>query len=82
MERHDIISWIGNGGSAGVIITTLIGWTPSIAAIVAMIWYLIQISESPTVRNWIARRRQARLAKLRAAVLLLETKIQPETPED
>lgn len=83
-HRETILSWVGNGVSLGAIATTLAGLTPSIAAVVAIVWYSIQIFESATVQRWIAKRRQRRLARLRAALLALETELllsPPETPD-
>lgn len=69
---HTASSWAGNVISAGAIITSFMGWVPGIAAIVALVWYLIQISESQTVQRWFAARRQRKLASLRAKLLKLE----------
>lgn len=65
-------SWAGNIISAGAIITSFMGWVPGIAAIVALVWYVIQISESQTVQRWFLARRQRKLASLRAKLLKLE----------
>lgn len=72
MDSSTINQWLGNGLSAGAIISTFAGWTPSIAAIVALIWYLIQIYESATVQRWLANRRVVKLARLKARVIMLE----------
>ncbi len=45
------------------VIGSIIGYLPIIAAVVAMAWYIIQISESPTVRHWLEKRRVVRRAK-------------------
>lgn len=81
IERSDFIpTWFGNGVSGAAIVSTFIGWTPSIAAIVALVWYVIQIWESATVQRWIATRRVRRLARMKAACLMLEAKITPMPP--
>lgn len=80
-HRETILSWVGNGLSLGAIATTMLGLTPAVAAIVAIIWYSIQIYESATVQKWFAKRRLRRLARLKAEVLMLETKIVPLPPD-
>lgn len=80
-HRETILSWVGNGLSLGAIATTMLGLTPAVAAIVAIIWYSIQIYESATVQKWVAKRRLRRLARLKAEVLMLETKIVPLPPD-
>lgn len=72
MNNDHIMAWVGNGISAGAILSTFMGWTPSVAAVVALIWYLIQIFESDTMRKWRARRRLRKLTRLRAEILRLE----------
>ena len=41
--------------AAGGVIGTLAGYLPVAAAILAIIWYCIQIWESKTVRGWTRR---------------------------
>lgn len=43
MIRH----WI-DGISASAILAAILGWLPAIAAVLAIIWYCIQIYESAT----------------------------------
>jgi hypothetical protein len=50
------LSWMGHVASVGAIFTTILGWAPPIAAMIAVIWYLIQISESQTAIQWRANR--------------------------
>lgn len=38
--------------SAGAILGTFLGFLPPLAALVASIWYLVQIWESHTVQKW------------------------------
>lgn len=72
MESHDLNTWVGNAFSVGAIVSTIFGWVPAIAAIVALCWYLIQIYESATVQRWISDRRIRRLARMKARVLMME----------
>ncbi len=73
----NLSAWFGNVASAGVIVSTMLSWLPQIAAIVALIWYIIQIYESPTLQRWFYTRRTRRIARMKAAVLLLEAQNKP-----
>ena len=68
-----VLSWIGNGASVSAIAFSIMGWLPPIAAVIAFIWYCIQIYESNTAQKWLSRRRAKKIARLRAALVLLET---------
>jgi hypothetical protein len=67
-------TWLGNVISIGAIIGAIFGVVPFIAALVALVWYLIQIFESATAQRWMAGRRERKIARLRAKILMLETK--------
>lgn len=79
-QDHTLIYWLGNFASASAIVTTLLGILPSVAAIVALVWYLIQIYESQTIQVWIAKRRVQRIARLQAKLLILTSKPAPLPP--
>ena len=78
---HSFSAWLGNLFSGGALVATWAGLLPTIATLVAssvaLIWYLIQIHESETVRRWLANRRTRRIAKLRARLIVLEAKSPP-----
>lgn len=84
LNDHSPISyWLANFAGAGSIIGAALGYTPALAAGVALVWYLIQIIESKTVQGWIKNRRTVKLAKLKARAIMLEAKLaQPTTPSD
>lgn len=42
-------------GAAVSIFAVLAGWLPGIVAVLAMLWYILQIWESQTVRDWRAK---------------------------
>lgn len=77
---HTITNWFSNilGGTA--VVATVAGLAPPIAAIIAAVWYLVQIYESATVQRWIALRRVRKLARLKARVLMLEVQSKPPLP--
>ena len=82
LNEHSPISyWLANIAGAGTIVGAAIGYVPAFAALVALVWYIIQISESKTIQAWIKGRRVRKLAKLKAEAILLEAKLkQPDTP--
>ncbi len=81
MESHHSISqWVGNVIGVSAIVSTVIGWLPAIAAAIAVVWYAIQIYESVTVRAWLAKRQVHRIARLKARLMILESKPAPLPP--
>lgn len=75
---HSFNAWIANVFGAGTLAATWAGWMPTIAtvlaSVVALVWYLIQIHESETVRRYLASRRARKIAKLKAKLIVLEAK--------
>ncbi|HEY5409465.1 MAG TPA: hypothetical protein VIJ94_01945 [Caulobacteraceae bacterium] len=82
LNDHSPISyWLANLAGAGSIVGAILGYTPALAALVALVWYLIQIVESKTVKGIIAGRRVRKLARLKAQAIMLEAKLaHPTTP--
>lgn len=72
MNDSWIVSWIGNSVSLGMIISTIVGWLPAIAALIGVIWYTVQIYESKTVQRWIDNKLRKKLLKLHAEAAKLE----------
>ena len=66
------LNYIGHSLSGTAILGTIIGWFPPVAAGVAACWYFIQMYESRTVQRYLHRRRQLKIAKLQAAIKVLE----------
>ena len=76
MDQHNsILNWAINGVAIGTIITSIVGVIPALAALVAAIYYAVQVWESETVRQWRESRRLKKIAALRAKILLLEAEI-------
>ena len=48
------------------------GWFPPVAALVAFVWYALQIYESKTVQEWAHNRRTRKIAELRVRMAALE----------
>lgn len=80
MDSSNVSMWVGNALSIGAIIGSFAGWAPAIAAVVALIWYLIQIFESKTVQRWMSERRMRKLARLKARVIMIEAKARRRLP--
>lgn len=78
---HSFGQWLSNALGGGAVLASAMGWMPAavtmLGAIIAIIWYSIQIHESETVRRWSANRRAAKIAKLKAELILLEGKPEP-----
>lgn len=64
------MKWFGDGLSAGAILGAFLGALPAFAALVGVIYYVIQIYESTTVQKWMDKGRRARktrrIAKIKA----------------
>ena len=75
MENNIVSQWLGSLASLGAIIASYAGWVPSVAALLALIWYIIQIKESDTVRAWQKRRMRYRLEYLHQEAARLEMKL-------
>ena len=75
LDWHKLVSV----GSTFVVIGTIVGWLPYIAAFAAFVWYVIQIWESNTIQNWytarVAVRRARKIAKLKATEKLIAAKL-------
>ena len=73
MESHNtVLNWTINGVAISAIVSSLVGFIPAMAALVAAGYYAVQIWESETVRQWRASRRAKKMASLRAKLQLLE----------
>lgn len=79
-SHHNLAYWFGSAVSASTVIAAILGFAPAVAALVGLIYYLIQIYESATVQRWLATRRTRKLARLKARVLLMEAQSRPPLP--
>lgn len=48
-------AYVGDVLSVGVVVSTLAGWLPTVAAFLSIVWVLIRIWETDTVRGWTGR---------------------------
>ena len=57
-EHHagDVSKMIFDGLSMVVVVGTLATWLPPIAALLSIIWTIIRIFETDTVRGWTGRK--------------------------
>ncbi len=65
----------GELSAVGVITTTILGILPPMVAVIAFVWYIIQITESKTIQRKIRAYRLRRLVRLRAKSVALELAI-------
>lgn len=54
MNNHPSV-WIGDAASAGIVVGSLAGWLPAIAALLTIVWTLIRILETNTVQKLLMR---------------------------
>lgn len=73
-------SFWGHVAAVGTWVGTLFGLLPALAALVAVIWYMIQIYESTTVQKWLDVKRLVwkarRIAHIRAEQKLLQAQLE------
>lgn len=79
-SQHTLAYWFAGAISTGTVVAAIAGAVPWVAGFAALIWYLIQISESATVQRWRANRRTRKLARLKAQVLMLEAQSKAALP--
>jgi hypothetical protein len=85
MDGHtNWITWVWHSLAGSAVVGSLAGFLPPLAAVMAVIWYAIQIHESKSVRNWLHRRREKRIVAIQSklASLQLQQKLYPLTPID
>ena len=72
-QHHGIFNYVTNAVGVGTIVGALWGAIPIIGAMVAIIWYAINIVESATYKNWSLRRHKKRVAKAEARLAYLRS---------
>jgi len=63
MDEFDIPNAVGHLVAGSAVLTTIAGMLPPAVALVALVWYVIQIYESKTFQRWYRDRQVARRAK-------------------
>ena len=74
-DNFNLTAWVGGLTSIGAIFSTLFGWVPPIAAVFALIWYMIQIYESEPVQRWRTQRLRTKLLRLHERAANLELRL-------
>jgi hypothetical protein len=72
MTELSIPAWVGNILSPVTIVGVVVGWFPTIAIILAIVWYSVQLWECGPVQRWRGSRRLRQLAKLKIEMARLE----------
>lgn len=52
VEGHEAVKHVGDALSVSVVVTTIMGWLPALAAALSIVWTLIRIWETKTVQRW------------------------------
>jgi hypothetical protein len=73
--HNTILNWFGNIASVGAVIASAFGWIPALGALVAIVWYAIQIWESETVQTYLHARQWRKLVRLKRKMLELQERI-------
>ena len=68
----DLSHVVGHLVSAGAILGAIIGYLPAVAALVGVVWYLVQLYESHTVQRYLRGRRERKIAKLTLEIARLQ----------
>lgn len=71
-NQFDVSHWAGHILSLFAIVGSFAGLFPAIAALAAVIWYVINIYESRTVQTWVQRRHERRIVALSAKLASLQ----------
>lgn len=56
IQGHEAGKHVGDALSVSVVVTTVMGWLPALAALLSIIWTLIRIWETDTVQRWAGRK--------------------------
>lgn len=51
-----VLATVDYGVAPGLTLAVLLGWLPHIAAALAVVWYLIRLWETETVKEWTGRK--------------------------
>jgi hypothetical protein len=65
MSNHPGVAPTVDVISAAAIVGSLMHWLPPLAAVLAVVWYVLQIYESQTVQGWLHHRKVVKRLKSR-----------------
>lgn len=85
MDHHTLFWLASQFPPIAIVWASLLGFVPTFAALVAIVWYGILIWESKTAQQWRSRHHLRRLKKVeaeRTMLLGLLKEEHSETPED
>jgi hypothetical protein len=72
----EVLNW----ATAAAVLSTLVGLLPPFVALLGGIYYIILIYESKTLKEWRQKRRERRLAILKAKIATIEAKTPAPKP--
>lgn len=80
VQQHDYLAWLGNGASVATVLGTVMGLLPPLAALAAIAWYLLQMYESKTYREWrekrLVRKKERKIARLQAQQRVISAELE------
>ncbi len=81
---HPVVKAGFDYAGIGLIFTSFIGWLGPLGALLAVVWYALQIYESKAVQDWLAtrQRRQSVLAQARSQSGEVQEHATPASPSD
>ena len=65
--RHPLLV-LSDLAAVGTVAATIVGWLPSIAAVLSILWLAVNLWESRTFQNWLRQRRVRRLKRLQETI--------------
>ena len=61
--RHPLLV-LSDLAAVGTVAATIVGWLPSIAGLLSVVWFCIQIYESRSFQGWLSRSKDRRISRL------------------
>ena len=78
----NIVAVLGNIGSALTIAGAILGWIPVFFAFIGAIFYILQIYESQSFKNYMHKRHLRRILKAKADLIALQVLVAGESKNE
>lgn len=72
LTRDPVLAYTIDVAGAIAVLSSLLGWVSPLAALIAVIWYVIQIWESRTIQAWVQKRHERKIIRLAAKLAALQ----------
>lgn len=63
LTHHEAVKHVVDVASISTVIASLVGWLPSVAALLSIVWSVIRIYESQTIQSWLRKKRNDQQSK-------------------